>query len=151
MKKQERGAAARRIARNARSVAALMVGISAIAISAPAMAQDAEVLDRLEALEQRLNALEAENARLRAELDGERGAVETGAEAQIADGSAAVPDAAAQDQVPGDPAAPVQLAASGSGVVTETDDPREMDVADRRTSSAPTAPMPIRCWTMRRM
>ncbi|WP_271079038.1 hypothetical protein [Aurantiacibacter sp. MUD61] len=128
MEKRDRGIAANRIMRNARNIATLMVGISAIAISAPAMAQDPEVLDRLEALEDRLNALEAENARLRAELDGARTSGETGTEGRMADSSGAVPDAATQDQVPGTPSAPVQVAAAGGDIVTEADDPRELDV-----------------------
>ena len=108
-----------------RGVGTLLAGISALALAAPAAAQDAEVLERLERLEQRLDALQQENAALRAQLDAAEAedaavvAVETGGDA---------PAATAQDAIPGEAPVVVAQASGPVDVVTETDDPREMQV-----------------------
>ncbi|WP_082115722.1 hypothetical protein [Aurantiacibacter gangjinensis] len=102
---------------------ALLFATSALVAIAPAsaMAQDAQILERLEAMEDRLEALEQENAALRAQLQGSPSAP------VIADTPA--PDAAAQDQVPGEPVTLAEAGAAQVDPVAEMDDPREIDVA----------------------
>ena len=107
-----------------RASASLLVGISTLALAAPAAAQDSAVLERLERLEQRLDELQDENERLRAQLQTAKAATPA-----VAEGEPNLPDATAQDAIPGE--APMVAAQTGSSVVvvTEPDDPREMDVA----------------------
>ena len=112
-------------ARGMRGVGTLLAGISALALAAPAAAQDAEVLERLERLEQRLDALQAENAALRAQLEAEQ--VEDPAViATATEGEA--PAATAQDAIPGEAPTTIAQASGPVDVVTEADDPREMQV-----------------------
>ncbi|MBX7528202.1 hypothetical protein K3146_11160 [Qipengyuania sp. 1NDH10] len=112
-------------ARGVRGVGTLLAGISALALAAPAAAQDAEVLERLERLEQRLDALQAENAALRAQLEAEQ--VEDPAViATATEGEA--PAATAQDAIPGEAPTTIAQASGPVDVVTEADDPREMQV-----------------------
>jgi len=86
--------------------AGLLASVSLLATT-PAFAQDAALLERLEALEARFLELESENRELREELD----------ELQ----------ASAEQPAPVEAGQP--LAAGPVDVVTEADDPREMQVA----------------------
>lgn len=107
-----------------RRVATLLTGISALALTAPAAAQDAEILERLEKLEQRLDDLQQENTTLRARLEAMQNA-EPARTITETDG----PAAAAQDSIPGEVPVTAAQSAGAVDVVTEADDPREMQVA----------------------
>ncbi|ALG62190.1 hypothetical protein VM77_10500 [Citromicrobium sp. JL31] len=107
-----------------------MGGILLFSLATPALAQDSAVLERLEALEDRLDALQSENEQLRAQLEDMRGVKTAQGDVVVAATDAQVPAAAAQAEIPG--TARVATTAGSAGpvdVVTEADDPREMQVA----------------------
>ncbi len=113
-----------------RRCAILLGGISLFSLATPALAQDSAVLERLEALEDRLDALQSENEQLRAQLDDMRSVKTAQGDVVVAASDAQAPAAAAQAEIPG--TARVATTAGSAGqvdVVTEADDPREMQVA----------------------
>ena len=118
--------------RRVRQSAILLGGISLLSLTTPALAQDAAVLERLEAMEDRLDALQDENAALRAQIEAMRAeaSAEAAAPAVLAVTQGDEPAATAQDRIPGTPqVAAAQPASVGPvDVVTETDDPRELQV-----------------------
>ncbi|MEN8678332.1 MAG: hypothetical protein ABF298_13230, partial [Alteriqipengyuania sp.] len=88
------------------------------------------MLERLEALEDRLDALQSENEQLRAQLEGLRSVNTAQGDVVVAASDAQVPAATAQAEVPG--TARVATTAGSVrvvDVVTEADDPREMQVS----------------------
>ena len=89
------------------------------------------MLERLEALEDRLDALQSENQLLRAQLEDMRAAEEAQGEAIVDEADGEAPSATSQADVPGTPRVATLAGASARTVdiVTETDDPREMQVA----------------------
>ena len=113
-----------------RMSALLLGGISLFSLATPALAQDSAVLDRLEAMEDRLDALQDENAALRAQIEAMRAETSVEASAPVAIAQGEEPAATTQDRIPGSTqVAAAQTASVGPvDVVTETDDPRELQV-----------------------